>query len=430
MSLRNTDGQYIPSFFSIILETDDDVEVAVKKNPATFTHEFVHYLQDLILPYNIRVNLSKIRWFKNISQVALNKGYLKRPFKEWDSDSDLLKLQYLYTIGSGKFVDLVTNIGKPNISEEKRCAFDESFTHRQRKFGIYKYNIPIDSQGAISTNYDLGARDLLEYIAHKIENKHFPTAIPVSQFPYESVDVLFEKYGLSDVPTAIRVCIAEYCLYNDNPIRLMFNQFLENNTIRALILDERTDFQKIYNFLMHSGFSTTDGITESLLDKTSRRLEDFKNDLQFSYLNSPQIVQWVSRVNIYAKNRLSNTFIFSDMYRMNTSDLQNFIGETITTIGIPLVMNKKGKWISLPNTQAPQKGDAQQFIQFYILERFLFFLDGKTKSCPIRKFCHCNYTVDCNGGHIFDRKNRVKENVACPFWKFLDIYKLSNIQYR
>ncbi len=428
MPLRNIDGQYIPSFFSIILETNDKINVAIEANPATFAHEFVHYLQDLILPYNIRLNLSKIRWFYDISEIACRKGYLKRPFEEWNRDSQLLKLQYQYTIGDGKFIDQVADIGEPLISSEEFCAFDESFTRKQRKSTIYKYSIPIDN---MSENYNIGARDLLEYIAHKIERKHFPANSAVSQFPYESVDILFEKYGLSRLPVATRLCIAEYCLYNDNPIRFMFQQFLKNDSMRAFFSSDDLDPKEIYQLLLLSGFQTTDGIAESLLHKTNRRLEQFKTDLQTGYGRFPQIVEWVSEVSKFAKDRLSNRFIFTDLFHMSTPELHNFMKETISTVGIPLVMNKKGEYISFPNTQSQEERTTQEFIQFYILENFLLFIeDRKANSCPIRKFCHCNYTVDCNGGYLFDREKRIKKNDACPFWNFLNAYKLSDIQYR
>ena len=83
MLLNSIEGTYNLSFFSIILGTKEDISVAMERNKSTFLHEFVHYLQDLILPYAIRVNLSNIHWFLNIQQFAISNGYIKRPFRDW-----------------------------------------------------------------------------------------------------------------------------------------------------------------------------------------------------------------------------------------------------------------------------------------------------------------------------------------------------------
>ena len=76
MILNNIDGSYISSFFCIILDTNETIASNVReKYGSTFTHEFIHYLQDLILPYNIRVTLSQLTWFLNIIDLATQEGY-------------------------------------------------------------------------------------------------------------------------------------------------------------------------------------------------------------------------------------------------------------------------------------------------------------------------------------------------------------------
>ena len=102
--------------------------------------------------------------------------------------------------------------------------------------------------------YNLGARDLLEYIAYKIEAKHFPSKEKYPQLPYNSVDLLFSHYGLSYVPEDIRLCIAEVCLYNDNPIRFLFQQFLENEEFKQIVAN--LSYNRIYKSLLALEFVT------------------------------------------------------------------------------------------------------------------------------------------------------------------------------
>lgn len=64
MKLEYATGFYNISFFNINIKTKEELtQNILKKEEATFTHEFIHYLQDLILPYNIRYNLSNVRYF-------------------------------------------------------------------------------------------------------------------------------------------------------------------------------------------------------------------------------------------------------------------------------------------------------------------------------------------------------------------------------
>ena len=137
-----------------------------------------------------------------------------------------------------------------------------------RNFKVYTYYIPVNNG---SIQYNLGYQDLLEYIAHKIVIKHCPRTIKSPQLPYETLDLLFEHYGLSHVLEVIRLCIAEFCLFNDNPIMLLFHRFLEgahNQTIATL------KFNEVYIFLSTLIIKTTDGVLKTLIKKKHRRLEE------------------------------------------------------------------------------------------------------------------------------------------------------------
>ena len=102
----------------MVLETDENVFQAVNNYTATFVHEFIHYIQDLILPYSIRCNLSRLRWFHDIQQYAVKHGYIIRLFREWNDDSKTLLLQFNLSFGNNPqelaFIDRVDKIN--NVS--------------------------------------------------------------------------------------------------------------------------------------------------------------------------------------------------------------------------------------------------------------------------------------------------------------------------
>ena len=79
----------------------------------------------------------------------------------------------------------------------------------------------IETDNANSEEYILGARDFLEYIAYKVELKFYPNRTTAPQLPYESIDIIFDKHGLSSVSEEKRICVAEFCLYNDAPMHML-----------------------------------------------------------------------------------------------------------------------------------------------------------------------------------------------------------------
>lgn len=429
MKLEYATGFYNISFFNINIKTKEELtQNILKKEEATFTHEFIHYLQDLILPYNIRYNLSNVRYFFNILESAHKNGKIIRPFDEWTDESRALKTQFIRSFGgivrngSDKFIDQVSEIVKISANSEITSGFDSNLNVK-REHHVYSYCLSVLKVGETEPiSYHLGARDLLEYIAYKIELKNFPNRPLAPQLPYESVDLIFSKYGLSHITDDIRLCIAECCLYNDNPIRFLFNILLGNEEIKKFI--SKSSYEEIYEYLLNLETVTRDGYSESLINKTRRRLEQFANELYMQYSGFDEIRKWILKVNNFVENKLQERFIFSDLYKMNNDEVHKFINDVISQIGVPLVINSKGKYISIHLNET----EALQFIQFYILQNFIVFVCNKTPVCPIYNFCKANEGI-CNDNCILNNQNSIKGNKNCCYRKFLETYGLLDIEF-
>lgn len=429
MKLEYTAGFYNISFFNINIVTEEELTHDVlKKEEATFTHEFIHYLQDLILPYNIRYNLSNVRWFFNILESAHKNGKIIRPFNEWTDESRTLRLQFYRSFGgnteneSDRVIDQVSEIGNVSFDYEIISGFDGNL-NVQRKHRVYRYWLPVLKVGATKPIfYNLGARDLLEYIAYKIELKNFPNRPLAPQLPYESIDLIFRQYGLSHITDDIRLCIAERCLYNDNPIHFLFNILLGDKEIRGFI--SKSSYEEIYKYLLNSVTVTRDGYSESLINKTQRRLKQFANELSMQYSGFDEIRKWILNVNNFVEDKLQERFIFSDLYKMNNNEVYKFINDVIDQIGVPLVINSKEKYISIQTNET----EILQFIQFYILQNFIGFVQGKQIVCPIYNFCKENGGI-CNDNCILNNQNSIKGNKNCYYRKFLETYGLLDIEF-
>lgn len=429
MKLNYTEGSYNLSFFNIIIETDEELsQNVIEKNKSTFVHEFIHYLQDLILPYNIRFNLSNVCWFFNILESAHRHGSITCPFNEWNDESRTLLTQFTRSIGgnsvneSDRFINFVSKIDNATSDYVEISGFDGNL-QKQRVHRVYKYSLPVFEKGnSIPIYYNLGARDILEYIAYKIELKYFPNRPPAPQLPYESIDLIFDKYGLSNISDDIRLCIAERCLYNDTPIHFLLNTLLGDDKFKKYITN--SSYVDIYNFLLFSDTVTRDGHSESLTSKTQRRLKQFANMLRIQYSCFDEIEKWILKINDFVERELSERFIFSDMYKMENDEFFKFINSVIYHIGVPLVMNSKKKYISMQSN----KIEESQFIQFYILQNFISFANFKIKTCPIYDFCKANGGI-CNENCTLNQEMLIKGNENCYYTKFLESYGLSDVKF-
>lgn len=61
MKLDFVSGSYDISFFNIHIDTPKDIDNDFfddTDNCSTFIHEFIHYLQDLVLPYTIKTKFN------------------------------------------------------------------------------------------------------------------------------------------------------------------------------------------------------------------------------------------------------------------------------------------------------------------------------------------------------------------------------------
>lgn len=423
MKLYYAEGSYSLSFFNISINTEEELSQDVlEKNKSTFVHEFIHYLQDLVLPYNIRYNLSNVRWFFNILETAHENGRISRPFTEWNDESSKLWIQFTRSFGENSFIDYVSKIGDATSDFVIISGFDNNF-NIQREHRVYQYFLPVFETGkADPISYNLGARDILEYIAYKIELKNFPNRPSAPQLPYESIDLIFNQYGLSHISDDIRVCVAERCLYNDVPIRFLLFTLLGNEEFKKFLTS--SSYEEIYDYLLFSSTVTRDGQSELLIAKTQRRLKQFAYELQIQYSGFDEIGKWLLKVNEFVERKLFGRFIFSDIYKMDSDEMFKFVNDVIDHIGIPLVMNSKEKYISIQSNEI----EVSQFIQFYILRSFIPFVNSKQTRCPVYNFCKANGGA-CNERCTLNKQMTIEGNRNCYYRRFLKTYGLFDTMF-
>lgn len=409
MIIKTANGYYSSSFFYITIQTDENIENIVLNNEQTFIHEFIHFLQDLILPYCIRHNFTQINQLSCMCEYVGSHNKILRPFKEWNDECKITNKQMEYTWGDYKSFDKINSIS--NIEKD---YFTISSGPR-----VFRYFIFFNEK-----RYQVGARDMLEYIAHKIENKHWD--IKTYDFPYRTVDKLFEYYGLIYVPVEVRICIVEYCLYNDNPIHILIKDFFESGFVKNN-KSRFTSYEYCKKFLLGNGWESIGGFKETIFSKTRRRLNDFNRRLtsQYQHPQYSEIRKWVNLVSVYIDKKLSNRLILSEFYTMSYEQLIESINEIIKDIGIPLIFNKKKKCICM----LPVEFKPQPFTQFYVMSHFLQFMNTSDNECPMIDFCNENFEMKSQDKCHTSPLLFVKEKQLCPLALFMYSYGFGNVNF-
>ena len=298
--LKEIMGYYMPSGFSICL--DKTLPDEFNQNDSTFIHEYIHFLQDIILPYCIRENLVLINDFAWVCKKIEEKGKLIVPFNDY---SDITGKQTEYTWGNGK---CKAQIGK--IVEIAQDYFTSCYGHN-----IYRYFLKFDD----GTIYQIGARDFLEYLAHKIQSKFWKTNAP--DLPYRTVDKLFEYYKLDFIPEAVRLLVIEYCLYNDNPVHFLINLFINQK-----LIENNKEVFKNYDecaiSLLGLGWQSKGGFDETIFSKTKRRLRDLNERMALLYPHRQfdSMKKWIENTIKICNTNLSNRFIISSLYNLEREE--------------------------------------------------------------------------------------------------------------
>lgn len=409
IKLNASDGSYATSYFFMQIETHDDLASLLSDHDQTFVHEYIHFLQDLLLSYNIRVNLGQIHRFDLIASTASSEGII-RPFKNWGTDAELVELQVADTWGQ------VRHLEGDTITIERIDS--TSWVVPATGARVFKHTAKLSS----GESYVIGANDMLEYIAHKIESKHWQTSAPA--FPYRTIDKVLDHLNLSGMPDDCRVALVEFCLHNDHP----FNQLMV--ALSKIFIGEKR------NLLLDSeGIdSILEGITwypngippETISSKSDRRLNQLIEELRKRYRghNFESIALWIEDVTTVIKRDFHGALFFSKLYRLEKLEFKDKILDLLNTFGMPLVFNQSDKTRSI----LPEKYDQSQFVQFYAAQKLLEFVSHKGNTCPLIPFCESNNCEQIDDNCYYNAIARGLDENLCPFGQLITTYDLHKIE--
>lgn len=413
MFLRSIEGNYEPSFFIIRLKTDQAIEVCARENEATFTHEYIHFLQDLILPYCIRQNLVHLAKFFDQMDRVQKEAEIRMPETAELPEEAIASLHSKMTWGSGSFIESIRGI----TSIEKFAQFVPEHNHN-----VYRYELLLEGGG----RYHIGARDLLEYIAYKIESKHYVTEEKLADFPYRSVDLLCQHYGITSLNDVKKVALAEHCLHNDDPVnRLMI--LLAETAAQAPGKLEKISDEGFMLLLQKANWKAAGVPFETIADKLNRRLDELRIFLLEKYPVDafPEIAAWLDRTMEYARTDLAGRSLFAELYQADTPEFRTALSQILGAVGVPLIENGYGEL----GTSLGGDGTRGQFIQLLLAFEFSHYLRRNDLQCPLYGVCERDRPNIMDDNCMDGPFRRAREDELCPFGAFAKSHQLDRVRW-
>lgn len=410
MYLNSVEGEYLPSFFIIKLRTNQAVETCQHEDNATFTHEYIHFLQDLTLPYCIRENLIQLStFFDRIDSVKLS-GEVRLPQTTKLIGEELTTLQANMTWGAK---EIIIN------SSEIENIIQSTHYIEAHGFNLYKYELSFE----YGENYHFGARDLLEFIASKIECKHFKSEHNPPDLPYRTVDLIMDFYKMTHISDVKKIALAEYCLLNDNPAHMLIS-LLKNEGFKEISRLEDGDFVKR---LSTAHWKSRGVPEETIQEKLLRRHYQLRNLLLEKYpeRDFSDIFLWFDNTMNYVKEHLSGVFLFTNLYNATTHEFRNHIAEIIDRIGIPLLLNNQDELGSFLSDSY----NKDQFIQLLLTYEFSDYLSRNDPQCPLCNSCERDRSEIMNDDCLNAPFRRAHQDSICPFGAFAKAHGLETLHW-
>lgn len=418
--LNSAEGEYKPSFFIINIKSDDPIEECLLKNRSVFIHEYIHFLQDLILPYCMRENLVRLAKFFDRKDVFFLKKEIRLPDVSSLVGEGLTSRQSSFTWGDSDFIDAIVDVEGFKCIPEEVVGYD---------FKLYKYQIEFSN----GKKYHFGARDLLEYIAYKIENKHFPSDEKLPDIPYRTVDFFFEFNNINYFSDNKRVALIEYCLINDNPVRRLF-VIVEDLKALGLKLEINlgTVDDDIFLKILYAINPPSKGVShEDFSTKINRRLTELSFFLEekFPKESFSFIFDWLTVAMKYVACNIAGKKFFYHLFSAESHVFNKMIDEVFLNIGIPLIVNDIGEMRSfLPDDDLCEESK-NQFIQFLLTYEFDSYLGRKDPQCPMCGVCEQKDPSLMNSSCLTAPFRRASQGQTCPFGEFVKAHGFDKVSW-
>ncbi len=415
LQLHKILGYYVPAFFEMHVDTNEDDLTINKLNPYEMTvlfHEYIHFLQDISTYYG----LNRIYVFCEYLHSVVNRIYsntsnvIHVPVNITDNkDNVLLNLQSL----------LSTSGDTRNISCFTISDIQEGFYTPVANSIITSIpNVTITTDGGDKLKF--GSIAISESMAYLMEQCCSPSFFKKSpEFPYMSAEKVADYYvpHFSDDKLMV-LALCDMTLMSSTPgacfVRVMKG-----------IRDGKVKFdspEEIYDHFYNQISMTMDGQQSSLLPAFQKLLDVVKQQLR-SYLRDMPILigsyyEWIDRVFDFALDwRKKDRYFLLKMARHQDLATNNYFGFCVYRAGTPLMSNNNGNYYKTPPNGMSNGTDVEYFKAF---SQIVQLFSNGDKPCSLYQWC-------CKSPNSTPSKlcrstpwKKVNEKNLCPYallWK-------------
>ncbi|MFQ2047763.1 hypothetical protein ACK34J_02245 [Aeromonas veronii] len=419
MKLNRDLGFYVPAFFMMQVDTDKPIENIIgTADERTFSHELIHFLQDVSTTYGL-INISKcIDVIKSQNQaLRSSSSAVSLPLEGSSLSESVMVNNDLFSIYVGddtsEFQNFPSSVSVIAVKEED---MDVELIPYVVKYIEIEYG---SQQLSETKSFHFGTMAICESMASLIEDEIYGAESRRKNFPYDSALMITEY--LCPTISSNTLAIAELCeasLMYYNPGDLFVNALKK-------IRDDKIEFSfpnECYLFVLNNFTLEGEPANKEYLI-ASKQAESQLDDL---FTVSPlKEEKWASGMVAKARRiRESNISISSQLWGSDKNKSRGRLLDSINKIGLPIVFNK--------NFDASLKASEEKLntpLMFPAILSFHEILLGTKKGCYLYEHCSNQDSGYITNIHCQSEPwARIRQEKACYFSNIWKTWGLESVE--
>lgn len=404
----NVLGYYIPSFFEMHVDTNNDdltIDHLPPKDRTVLFHEYIHFLQDFTTYYG----LNAIYVYSEYLHSVMNRIYgiktkeFPVPFTINDNKDNVLLNKQILSFTQGDTAECANY----NVAE-----IDEDVDVLEPN--VYLSEIPnviLNISGDVRT---FGAIAIMESMAYIMERQCSPSDYAESpDYPYRAAEFVADYYvkGFSNDPLMV-LALCDMSLQSSNPgacfVRVM--KGIRDGNIRFRTPEE------IYDYFYSQVAITAYGTECTLVEQFKMLLGVVQNCMK-SYLRDMPILteyyKWIDNLVGFSVDwRQNDRFFLLKMANHKDLATNNCWGYAVSRIGSPLMINNNGNHYKIPQHDVPSGMNVEYFKAIRQIEQL--FEVGKIE-CEMYEWCMKSPDATPNGLCQTEPWKKCTETKLCPY---------------
>lgn len=420
-------GSYIPSFFEMHVDTNDDnmnINHLSLRDKTVLFHEYIHFLQDFMTGYGlfgIYVNSEYIRSVVN-RIYSLKQCEFHVPISIEDN-RDMVKVnKQLHGLVFGD------TVGPDYLFIRDIIIDDDSVVDNPYLPTIQSAYLELASGDYLC----FGAGAIMESMADLLESHCSPRGyIQSPEYPYKAAIKVADYYDLDFARDELRVlALCDCCLMTTHPGL----RFVE---IMMQIKDGKISFptpESIYDYFYQQTYEYADGRGRGKLLQIYLENLNKIGELLKSYIKDTPVAnsyyEWIDRlVNFAADIRKNDPYFMIRMAEETDLDRNGHWGYCICQVGTPLMGNNHaGHYFKIVPQKKKHDGEDVEFLKAIGEIKKVF--DGNSHACSMYEWCQKSPMATPNRLCLTAPWRKCEESYLCPFaylwkhWHLTGIYPI------